>query len=139
MREPGMGDLDDFLARWSEDAPGPRAAFLRLRDFLSGLAGIRFAYRGRPGVSHSLRAAREGQNGRPLFCIIDVIDDDPAARWISACMYADLANDPAGLATPVPGGILGEDALCFDIDALDPDLLGYVQERLAEAHAAAAP
>lgn len=134
-----MPGLDDFLGQWREDAPGPKAGFLRLRAFLAALPGVEFAYRGRPGVSHSLRAARAGQEGRPLFCIIDVIDDDPAARWISACMYADLAGDPDGLATPVPGGILGEDALCFDIDAFDPDLLGYVEERLAEAHAAAAP
>lgn len=134
-----MDLLDDFLGQWTEDRPGPKAAFLRLRDFLAALPGVEFAYRGRPGVSHSLRVARAGQVGRPLFAIIDVIDDDPAARWISACLYADLARDPADLATPVPGGILGEDALCFDLDRLDPHLLSYVEERLAEAHAAAAP
>jgi len=132
-----MSGLDDFLGQWREDAPGPKAGFLRLRGFLAALPGVEFAYRGRPGVSHSLRAARSGQAGRPLFCIIDVIDDDPAARWISACLYADLASDPEGLATPVPGGILGEDALCFDIEKFDPDLIRYVEERLAEAHAAA--
>ncbi|MEW5774038.1 MAG: hypothetical protein AB1916_11010 [Thermodesulfobacteriota bacterium] len=134
-----MRELEAFLEQWAEDSAGARAAFLRLRDFLAGLPGIEFAYRGRPGVSHSLRAARAGQSGRPLFAIIDVIDDDPAARWISACLYADLASDPGELATPVPGGILGEDALCFDLEAFDPELLAYVEQRLAEAHAAAAP
>jgi hypothetical protein len=134
-----MSGLAEFLAEWTETPGGARDAFLRLCDVLSALPGVEFSYRGRPGVSHSLRAARAGQAGRPLFAIIDVIDDDPAARWISACMYADLASDPAGLATPVPGGILGEDALCFDLEACDPELLAYVEERLAEAHAAAAP
>ena len=134
-----MSGLEDFLAGWTEAAGGARDAFLHLRGFLASLPGVDFAYRGRPGVSHSLRAARSGQAGRPLFAIIDVIDDDPAARWISACLYADLASDPAGRATPVPGGILGEDALCFDLDSCDPDLVGYVEERLAEAHAAAVP
>lgn len=134
-----MDGLETFLAGWDDAPGGARDAFLRLRGFLAGLPGVEFAYRGRPGVSHSLRAARAGQSGRPLFAIIDVIDDDPAARWLSACMYADLARDPDGLATPVPGGILGEDALCFDLDSCDPDLVGYVEERLAEAHAAAVP
>jgi hypothetical protein len=134
-----MDGLDTFLAGWEAAPGGARDAFLHLRDFLAGLPGTAFAYRGRPGVSHSLRAARAGQAVRPLFAIIDVIDDDPAARWISACMYADLASDPAELATPVPGGILGEDALCFDLEDSDPELLAYVEQRLAEAHAAAVP
>jgi len=134
-----MDGLETFLAGWSDGPSRTREAFLRLRDFLARLPGTSFAYRGRPGVSHSLRAARAGQSGRPLFAIIDVIDDDPAARWISACMYADLARDPADLATPVPAGILGEDALCYDLEDYDPELLAYVEERLAEAHAAAVP
>lgn len=134
-----MGGLDAFLAEWTEAPGGARDAFLRLRDCLAKLPGTSFAYLGRPGISHSLRAARAGQEERPLFAIIDVIDDDPAARWVSACLYADLADDPAGLATPVPGGLLGEDALCFDLEGCDPELLAYVEQRLAEAHAAAVP
>lgn len=133
-----MHELNAFLAAWEDGPSRTRAAFLRLKEFLAALPGVCFAYRGRPGVSRSLRAARQGQAGRPLFAILDVIDDDPSARWLSVCMYADLAADPEGRGTPVPRGILGEDALCFDLEEWDGELLAYVEARLAEAHAAAA-
>ena len=45
--------------------------------------------------------------------MVDIIDDDPADRWLSVCFYDELVDDPKGLGDEVPGGLLGEDAKCF--------------------------
>ena len=49
------------------------------------------------------------------------------------CFYADEVSDPAGQGAFVPGGLLGDDALCFDLETCTPELLAYVRERLVEA------
>lgn len=69
--------------------------------------------------------------------MVDVIDDDPANRWLSVCFYGEMISDPDENGDFVPEGLLGEDALCFDIDAWEDDLLVYVEKRLDEAYSAA--
>jgi hypothetical protein len=46
---------------------------------------VTLAFISRPGVSYSLRAAMDnlGERGRPLFVMIDIIDDDSENRWLS--------------------------------------------------------
>ena len=44
-----------------------------------------------------------------LFAIIDVIDDDPQARWLSVCFYGDMITDPEGRGEVIPGGLAGAD------------------------------
>ena len=126
-------DLDAFLASWTEDENAVRPLFLSLYSLLQGLDGVELEYKGRPGVSHSLRALYPGRKDRPLFALVDIIDDAPEARWLSICFYADLITDPEELGDVVPGGLAGEDARCFDVDApegMEPFLL----ERLKEAY-----
>lgn len=129
-------DLNAFLENWNEDANRVKPLFQAMRDCLESMDGVSLSYLGRPGVSHSLRARHAAQKKRELFVLVDVIDDDPAARWLSVCFYADLADDPEELGDVVPGGLMGEDARCFDIES--PDAQEYILARLQEAHARAA-
>ncbi|WP_164561442.1 hypothetical protein [Nitratidesulfovibrio vulgaris] len=133
-----LSGLDPLLADWSADAPA-RAAFVALRDHLAALPGTALAVRARPGVSWSLRATAGDPTERPLFVLVDVIDDDPADRWLSVCFYDDMITDPEERGDWVPKGLMGCDARCFNIDAdAEPDTEQYVKARLDEAHAKAA-
>ena len=126
-------DLDAFLASWTEDENAVKPLFLSLYSLLQGLDGVELEYKGRPGVSHSLRALYPGRTDRPLFVLVDIIDDAPEARWLSICFYADLVTDPEELGDVVPGGLAGEDARCFDVDAPE-GMEALLLERLKEAH-----
>jgi hypothetical protein len=66
--------------------------------------------------------------------MIDVIDDDP--RWLSICFYSEMVSDPEARGDYVPGGLLGEDGLCFDLEPGDEELVSYVTARIDEAHRA---
>ena len=129
--------LDAFLMSWGEDDNNVKPLFQSLYSLLRTLGGVELEYKGRPGVSHSLRALYPGRKDRPLFALVDIIDDDPAARWLSICFYADLVTDPLGLGDVVPGGLSGEDARCFDVDSPD-DKEEFLLDRLKEAHRNAA-
>jgi hypothetical protein len=69
------------------------------------------------------------------FVMIDIIDDDSENRWLSVCFYDDMVKDPDEKGDFVPGGLLGEDGLCFDLDEHDEDMILYIEERIDEAHA----
>lgn len=131
-----MKELDEFLANWPDTAEGNRGAFAALKAHLEGLAGVRLDFIARPGITYSLRAKHEAQQRRELFVMVDVIEDSP--RWLSVCFYRDLAGDPESLGDEVPEGLLGEDAVCFDLETADPTRLAYIKSRIDEAHAAAA-
>lgn len=92
-------------------------------------------FKSRPGVTYSLRARHLNQLGKPLFAMIDVIDDEP--RWLSVCFYDQMVTDPEDRGDWVPGGLLGEDGLCFDIEGESEELLAYLKKRIIEAHNAA--
>jgi hypothetical protein len=66
--------------------------------------------------------------------MIDVIDDDPKARWLSVCFYGDMIQDPDEHGDFIPEGLLGADGHCFDIDEADESLLQYVRARIQEAY-----
>ena len=127
-------ELEQFLASWNEDANQVKPLFVSLYSLLKGLADVRLEYKGRPGVSHSLRALYPKRADRPLFVLLDIIDDEPEARGLSICFYADLVTDPQGLGDVVPGGLAGEDACCFDIDAPE-GMERFMLDRLTEAYA----
>ena len=125
-------ELAAFIDQWTEDENKLKPLFQKVCALLASMKGVSLEYKGRPGISHSLRARHAAQSSRPLFVLVDVIDDDPAARWLSVCFYADLVTDPDGLGDVVPAGLLGEDACCFDIDA--PEAMDdFLLERLQEA------
>ncbi len=133
-----LAQVDAFLAEWQESEAKPKKAFMRLRDYLSGLADCTLEFNARPGVTFSLRAKHDNQSKRPLFVMADVIDDDPTERWLSVCFYAELISDPDELGEYAPEGLFGEDACCFDIDGYEEEPLAYVEKRIDEALEAAA-
>ena len=63
--------------------------------------------------------------------MVDVIEDTP--RWLSVCFYQDLVSDSDGRGDSVPGGLLGENAICFDMEQADDGQLLYLKRRLDEA------
>lgn len=130
--------LDDFIHTWKADAKGIKPVFLQLYAYLQSLTDVTLAYKGRPGVSHSLRARHKGQRKRPLFVLVDIIDDAPSARWLSICFYADMVSDAEERGDVVPGGLSGEDARCFDVDGPGEGIEAFLLERLREAHEKAA-
>ncbi len=138
MDEAMNGELSKLLSSWTEDPHNTKDCFLELKQALEGMDGVTLSLTARPGVSYSLRAAHAGQKTRGLFAMVDVIDDDPADRWLSVCFYKDMIGDPDELADEVPEGLLGEDARCFDLEERDENLVGYIKARLAEAGASAA-
>jgi hypothetical protein len=128
--------LQPFIDDWNDTEEGNKKAFIRLKTHLETKAGVRFEFIPRPGVTYSLRATHAQQKQRALFVMLDVIEDDP--RWLSVCFYGEMIADPEEQGDFVPEGLLGEDAICFDIDQYDDALLQYVESRLDEAYRSAA-
>ena len=57
---------------------------------------------------------------------------------LSVCFYADMIQDPDELGDFVPGGLLGEDACCFNLDENDEAMRDYIRARIVEAAISAA-
>lgn len=104
-------ELATFLETWTTDPNNAKDAFVRFKDFLLTTPDVRFDFKARPGVSYSLRAANAKNDERPLFVLVDVVDDEPEARWLSVCFYADMVNDPNELGDFVPVRAHGEGCL----------------------------
>ena len=130
-------ELETLLNDWTVDPNKAKDAFLRFRDFLLTTPDVHFDFKARPGVSYSLRAANPHAE-RPLFVLVDVVDDEPEARWLSVCFYADMVSDPEELGDFVPSGLMGNDACCLNLEEDDPAMTDYILARLGEAAAAAA-
>ncbi len=128
-----LAELDDFLSKWDTSALDMKNGFLALKDFLFTLEGVSFEFNARPGVSYSLRPRHNKQKERNLFAMVDVIDDDPEARWLSVCFYGDMICDPDEMGEVIPGGLAGDDGYCFDVFEYDEAAINYIKERLAEA------
>ena len=124
-----------FLNEWRSPADDMKAEFLRLKERLAATGG-RLSFIPRPGISYSLRGflAEGGEASERLFVMVDVIDDEPENRWLSACFYGDDITDPDELGDLVPQGLLGEDGYCFDVMDHDDDLLAYLEDRIGEAY-----
>lgn len=123
--------LQTFLENWVDSSEGNKQGFVQLKEVLAGLQGVELSFHPRPGVTYSLRAAITGSD-RPLFVMIDVIEDEP--RWLSVCFFGDMIRDPEEKGAFVPGGLLGADALCFDLETCTDELVAYVAKRIVEAH-----
>lgn len=123
--------MKEFLDQWSNE--DIKSAFVSLAEHLTAYADLELDFKARPGVSYSLRGKRQGQD-RELMVMADVIDDDPEARWLSVCFFADMISDPAEAGDIVPGGLLGHDGYCFDILSADASELDYVLQRVQEAY-----
>ena len=125
-------ELATFLENWTTDPNNAKDAFVRFKDFLLATPDVRFDFKARPGVSYSLRAANAKNDERPLFVLVDVVDDEPEARWLSVCFYADMVNDPDELGDFVPSGLMGKDACCLNLEEDDPAMRDYILARLGE-------
>ncbi|MBF0301631.1 MAG: hypothetical protein HQK73_01195 [Desulfamplus sp.] len=134
-----MEELKKLVREWQETESGTKRAFMEIMEHLQSMDNISFAFNARPGVSYSLRPKHNNQKERTLFAMADVIDDDPEQRWLSVCFYGDMINDPDEMGDLIPGGLLGSDGYCFDIDEYDESTIEYLKARLDEAyeHAAA--
>jgi hypothetical protein len=132
-RQDVLSEINGFLETWTDDANSMKMAFVRLMKHLESLEGVSFAFKGRAGVSYSLRAKHDNQKNRDLFVMVDVIDDDPDARWLSVCFYGDLITDPEEKGDLVPGGLAGDDGYCFNLDEWDEGEVAYIEARLTEA------
>ena len=124
-------ELAAFLEEWQAGPEKNKEIFLRYKEQLERDENVQLEFIPRPGITYSLRATHKAQKARQLFAMIDVIEDTP--RWLSVCFYGDMITDPEGQGDAVPGGLLGEDAVCFDLEAWDDERVRYVAPRLDEA------
>jgi hypothetical protein len=125
-------ELNGFIEDWQETGERNKEGFLFLKGLLEAMEAVVLEFVPREGVTYSLRAQHTNQTEKPLFVMVDVIEGEP--RWLSICFYADMITDPEEKGDFVPGGLLGEDACCFDIDEYNEAMLEYIDQRMAEAH-----
>ncbi len=134
MKTENKVEFDNFLTAWQDSQDQTKKAFIELLDHLRSMGDISLDFKARPGVSFSLRPKHNNQKKRELFVMLDVIDDDPLARWLSICFYGDMITDPDEMGDLIPEGLLGEDGYCFDIDEDDKSAVDYIKVRLNEAY-----
>jgi len=132
-----MQEMEHFIESW-KDTNGMKSIFLRMKSFLAAQKEADLSFNARPGVSYSLRAAHPSQKERSLYVMVDVVDDDPKARWLSVCFFGDMITDPEQEGDLIPGGLLGEDGYCFDLTEPSDELAAYVEGRIEEAYRSAA-
>jgi hypothetical protein len=130
-----LKEVEKFIESWPESPEKNKQIFIRLKDFLHAKNGVIFEFVPRKGLTYSLRAKHENQKKKPLFAMLDVIEDTP--RWLSVCFYGELITDPDEAGDYVPEGLLGEDAVCFDLEEFDEAAIKYVEARLDEAYTSA--
>ena len=132
-------EIDSFLRGWASGEEQPMKKWLQLFvSTVKAMENVELQFVSRPGVSYSIRPSNRNLKDRDFFAIIDVIDDDPAERWLSVCFYGDMISDPEERGEVIPDGLAGSDGYCFDLFEDDEGLAYYLVDRLAEAGAAAA-
>lgn len=124
--------IDAFMDAWQGDSTRMKECFRHFSDLLRSMEMTSSEFVEREGLTYSLRYVHEKQQKKPLFAMIDVIEGDP--RWLSICFYAEFITDPEERGDFVPGGLLGENATCFDLESYDEDVIAYISSRLQEAY-----
>ncbi len=124
-------ELNTFIEEWKETPDKNKTTFTHFKDYLSKKEGVTLDFVSRPGVTYSLRAVHANQKEKDLFVMVDVIED--VSRWLSVCFYGDMITDVEEKGDFVPGGLLGEDAVCFDLEEQNDKLVTYIEARLDEA------
>ncbi|GAB6887083.1 hypothetical protein JCM13304A_05810 [Desulfothermus okinawensis JCM 13304] len=128
--------VDDFIINWTDCTA--KNGFLGLKELIFGFKDVEIDFIERKGISYSLRAKHKNQTTRKLFVMVDVIDDEPDNRWLSVCFYGDMISDPDEKGDLIPGGLLGEDGYCFDVEKFSEEEVNYIKERIKEAYKNAA-
>lgn len=131
MKSDSAQALDTFITEWQDATETNKNIFLHFKDYLTNKDGVILDFIARPGVTYSLRGVHKDQKEKELFVMVDVIED--TSRWLSICFYGDMITDPEERGDFVPGGLLGEDAICFDLETQDDALVEYIEGRLKEA------
>ncbi len=126
--------IDKWLTSWDSDPLGGKGAFEAYYDYLKNLPEVFLEFHKRPSISFSLRARHKAQAEDSLFVLIDVVDDEPEARWLSICFFANMVKDPEGLGDLVPQGLMDSDALCLNLEDADAEMEAYILQRIYEAH-----
>jgi hypothetical protein len=121
-----------FVKDWKDSPEKNKKAFVCLKDYLESKPGVYLDFLPRAGITYSLRAVHEKQKNNPLFALVDVIEDQP--RWLSVCFYSGMISDPEEKGIFIPGGILGDDAVCFDLEEYNEDAIQYIKARFDEAY-----
>jgi hypothetical protein len=124
--------LNNFVDQWQEGEEKSKTTFLTFKKVLESQQSVLLEFVPREGITYSLRAKHVKQQNKPLFVMVDVIEGQP--RWLSVCFYADMITDPDERGDFVPQGLLGEDALCFDVEEYDEEICRYIEERINEAY-----
>ena len=134
-------DMCNLLDEWTNGPQHIKNAFIKFKDNLLKKENITVNFVSRPGITYSLRATvkENPQVDKPLFAMMDIIDDDPENRWLSVCFFGEMISDPKDNGDFVPGGLLGEDACCFDFEEDDNTVFQYIQQRIDEAYAYMSP
>lgn len=125
-------ELTGFIDCWKDTSEQNKKGFLFLKELLESKEEVVLEFVPRKGVTYSLRVRHKNQKDKPLFVMVDVIEGEP--RWLSICFYAEMITDPDELGDFVPGGLLGEDACCFDMEEYNEGILQYLQQRVSEAY-----
>ncbi len=128
-----MAEVASFVEKWQTGA-AMRDCFVKLADCIRQFDDVELDFISRPGISFSLRPKHVKQQGRDLFGMVDVIDDDPRERWLSVCFYEDLVTDPEERGDIIPEGLAGGDGYCFDMYEADARMADYLVARLQEAY-----
>lgn len=133
MNVTGSQELREFLDGWKQTRTMPRQRLFPIWIFWPRTAAMSFTFKGRPGISYSLRARHAAQIRRELFVLVDVVDDEPDNRWLSVCFYNNMITDAEDLGDFVPDGLMNEDARCFNLESDDTHMRDYIMARLGEA------
>ena len=132
-------EIEAYLNSWPAGREPLKKSLLELKGRALGLENVKLDFIARPGVSHSFRFdldPRPDARKRRIFCMMDVVEMDGEA-FLSVCFYQEEITDPDELGDGIPGGLLGEDGYCFDLEPDDHELAAYLAERIDEAHKAA--
>ncbi|MBF0376186.1 MAG: hypothetical protein HQK72_01770 [Desulfamplus sp.] len=128
-----MEELNKFIEDWQDTESNIKKIFTEIMEHLKSMEGVSLSFNARKGVSYSLRPKHNNQKERTLFAMVDIIDDNPEQRWLSTCFYGDMITDPDERGDLIPGGLLGSDGYCFDIEEYDELTVEYIKARLDEA------
>lgn len=123
--------IQDFFATW-EDGGEMKQLCMALYSRMASFAALEIDFSARPGVSYSIRMLT---GEATILALLDVIDDDPADRWLSLCFPDAIISDPDEEGDMVPQGLAGKDARCFSIDVVDNATEAYMAARIDEAAA----
>ncbi len=126
-----LQELEKFIEEWQDGPELTKKSFLYLKKELESFNGVILDFKSRHGLTYSLRGSHSNQTEKPLFVMIDVIEGEP--RWLSVCFYAQMISDPEERGDFVPQGLLGEDAICFDLEEYSQEHLLYLQKRIESA------